>query len=526
MKIKLFISALAALIITNSAFSQTVNNEMTQAVIQVYNRLLQEDPTDYETYFHRANEYYKHNQYSKALSDIDNAIRYTPENEKDMLLQEYSLRANIYMMTNRKEDALKDITAAFLMNPADYVICYQKANLEYELGHYLEAKEGFKRMQRLNSRSVEALVGLARVSIKENNFGLANDYINKAVEFDQTNSQVYVRRASIRKEMGNNSGCVEDLLIAISLDNNNQKAFRELNEMANTDYRAVIAGISNVISQVPEQGMYYYIRGYIAMDHYHYASALEDFKYIRKENIYNYDGIYRSIAICYLHLGEYASALENIDYAISMTTENGKSYQVKAEILLAMKQYSEALDCVNRAIEKNEESEAVFILKGRAQILLSQYVDASSSFGEASMQNPANAETYLWRGYILSNYLGSQENAKGFYSRMLDAIQDENSVYSLKGFALLMTGREDLADKWIEKILSQNDNDGSNNYYAACYYSLRGDNASALICVEESLKKGFGSIYFWNDYSEGIVNLEKLRNDERYKNLIAKFLAQ
>ena len=169
------------------------------------------------------------------------------------------------MMTNRKEDALKDITAAFLMNPADYVICYQKANLEYELGHYLEAKEGFKRMQRLNSRSVEALVGLARVSIKENNFGLANDYINKAVEFDQTNSQVYVRRASIRKEMGNNSGCVEDLLIAISLDNNNQKAFRELNEMANSDYRAVIAGISNVISQVPEQGMYYYIRGYIAM---------------------------------------------------------------------------------------------------------------------------------------------------------------------------------------------------------------------------------------------------------------------
>ena len=57
MKIKLFISALAALMITNSSFSQTVNNEMTQAVIQVYNRLLQEDPTDFETYFHRANEY-------------------------------------------------------------------------------------------------------------------------------------------------------------------------------------------------------------------------------------------------------------------------------------------------------------------------------------------------------------------------------------------------------------------------------------------------------------------------------------
>lgn len=507
--------------ISNISSQQRKSNPMTKAVIDVYNKLLQEDPKDYETYFHRANEFYKQNLYMRALSDIDNAIKYTPETETDMLIQEYSLRANIYMMTDRKEDALKDMTSAVLLNPTDYVLCYQKANLDYELGNYSDAKEGYRRMQRLNSRSVEALVGLARVAIKENNLGLANDFINKAVEFDQTNSNVYVRRASIRKEMGNNSGCVEDLLIAISLDNNNSKAFKDLNEMANTDYRAVVSGISNVISQVPEQGMYYYIRGYIAMDHYHYTSALSDFKYLLEHNIYNYDGIYRSIALCYMNLAEYENALDNIEVAISMSADNSKSYQVKAQILNAMGNYSKALEHIEKSIEGSEENETNMTIKGRILINMENYIDASSAFGAASMYNPTNPEPYLWRGYTLKNYLFSQESAKTFYNRVAEADISELGIHSYKGFALLEVGERAKAEEWMQEMLSKPDNDGEINYYAACFYSLAGDEEKALEAVRTSVSKGFGSIYLWKDYSEGVINVSNLRDNDSFKEIIS-----
>ena len=523
MKLKFILPlAFAAVMAVNTGLAQENENPMSQAVIKVYDRLLKEDPKDYETYFNRANEYYKRNQYTKALSDIDNALQYTPESNKDLRLQEYSLRANINMMMDKKEEALKDITTAFLLSPNDYVICYQKANLELELDHFLEAKEGFKRLQRINSRSTEALVGLARVAVKENNIGLANDYINKAVELDQTNSNIYVRRASIRKSMGNNAGSVEDLLIAISLDNNNTTAYKDLNEMANEDYRAVMTGVSNVISQVPEQGMYYYIRGYIAMDHYHYVSALSDFEYIIKNHLYNYAGIYRNAAVCHLNLVQYEQALENINQAISMEEKNAKSYQVKAEILLAQKNYAEALNCINKAIEKGEENEESFVIKGRALTGSGDYIEASSAFGEASMHSPSSPLPYLYRGFVLERYLNSEESAKIFYTRAFKTSEENNTIYSLAGFALYKSGDKEAADKWVETMLDAGDNDGSVNYYSACYYSMTGDTEKALQCAEKSVNLGFGSLYLWNEYDEGLINVSAIRNNDRFKKIINK----
>lgn len=495
-------------------------NPMTQAVLNAYDRLLAEDPTDYETYFHRASEFYKRNLYMRALSDIDNAIKYTPESETDLRVQELSLRANINLMTNRKEEALKDFTAAFLLTPNDYVICYQKANLDYELGNYLEAKEGFKRMQRLNSRSVEALVGLARVAVKENNLGLANDYVNKAVEFDKTNSNVYVRRASIRLLLGNNAGSVEDLLVAISLDNNNKKAFRDLSEIANKDYRAVITGISNVIAQVPEQGMYYYIRGYISMEHYHYTSALEDFNYLISNEVYNYDGVFRSRAVCHLNLADFDHAIDDINRAISMTDDNAKSYQIKAEILLATGDYGEAMKCIDIALDKGGESFELNILKGRVQTAKGNYIDATTSFGEASMLNPTRPEPYLWRGYVLKNFLNSPESAKSFFRRAAEANEQDDTVYSLRGFALLELGEFDSANEWMATLLREGDNDGATNYYAACFFSHTGEIDKALDAVATSMAKGFGSRYLWQYYSEGVINVSLLRNDSRFGDIV------
>ena len=61
------------------AFSQSgLDNPISKAIMRVYEQQLEEDPQDYETYFKRAIEYYNHNQYAKALSDIDNALKYIP----------------------------------------------------------------------------------------------------------------------------------------------------------------------------------------------------------------------------------------------------------------------------------------------------------------------------------------------------------------------------------------------------------------------------------------------------------------
>ena len=197
--------------------SASIDNPVTQAVIRVYDAALAENPNDYMTWYKRANEYYRHNEYVHALDDVDKALALTPSSDSDTRFQAYMLRAGIYNQTNKHEQALADLESAIAIDPASYSAIYQKANTEYELGRYADARTDYTRLQRLNSRSTEALIGLARCSVKENNLSGASDMLQQAVDFDPNNPEIYVRRASVRRMMGDHNGAVDDLVLILYL---------------------------------------------------------------------------------------------------------------------------------------------------------------------------------------------------------------------------------------------------------------------------------------------------------------------
>ena len=91
------IIATAVALVTAAAVhaQKRIDNPMTRAVLDVYQRQLQEDPTDWETWMRRANEYYNHDEYMRALNDIDNALKYIPADKRDDRAAALMLRANI-----------------------------------------------------------------------------------------------------------------------------------------------------------------------------------------------------------------------------------------------------------------------------------------------------------------------------------------------------------------------------------------------------------------------------------------------
>ena len=113
----------------------------------VYDAELRANPEAYDIYFRRANEYYKFDQYLRALSDIDNAIKYAPADDAELLFQCYSLRADTYEMLGKWEEALADYTKALDYDPTSFMAMYQKANCEYELGRYADAKVSYNRLR-------------------------------------------------------------------------------------------------------------------------------------------------------------------------------------------------------------------------------------------------------------------------------------------------------------------------------------------------------------------------------------------
>lgn len=497
---------------------------MTKAVMNVYQQLLDEDPADYETYFRRANEYYKYNEYLKALDDINNALKYAPGNDTDTRFQAYTLRANIYEMLRKHDEALTDLNSAIALSPASYVTIYQRANVKYNLGRYSEAKADYQRMQRLNNRSQEALIGLARVAVKENNLGLANEYIDQAVAMTPSQADIYVRRASVRTMMGNDNGAVDDLILALSTDKNNTKALKGLVDLGKTNYPAVMTGLSNAIRQAPRVGMFYYLRAVIASSHHNYLAAITDFNKIINENLYNYHGLYGSLAECHYALGNYKEAINNINYAIGATVNNRDYYVTKAKIKRATGDYQDALACAERALAKDANHNPAIVQKALALSDAKEYDKASSLLGEAIMNDAEDPYNFMLRAWILDDFMNQENNANSFYARATELDVFNNDVRTLKGFALLHSGKQEKAISWIEGILkSLKETNGLEHYYATCLYAWAGDKDKAFENMELALQNGYANYHQWKNNNDAKINVAPLRDDPRFEILLNKF---
>lgn len=525
-KLKLSLAGVAlALASALPAGAQGLADPMTKAMMDVYEQELNANPKAYDVYFRRANEYYKFDQYLRALSDVDNAIKYAPADDADMQFQCHMLRGEIYQMLGKHTDALADFTEALRLDPSSFMALYQKGNEEYELGKYAEAKASFNRLRATNGRSAEALTGLARIAVKENNLGLASQYMDDAVSMMPSESDIYVRRASVRSMLGNNTGAVDDLIMAISIDSS-PKAFQELINMSNNDYPAVITALSNAVHQAPEQGMFYYIRAVIAQAHNHFPSAIDDYRKLIDDNMYNYAGIYASLGECYYALCDFDRALENINQAIGMTADNGVYYVPLAQTYRAQERYDDAMRSIESAVEKLGDNRAPALTeKGRLLYSLKKYQQAAEVFSELSIDSPDNPMYYMLRAWAtLAADKDRTSNALAIYRRMLDLDVNTALPSSLYGFALLFSGDKDGALRWAGEMLRDNhDTDGSVNYLCACLYAQAEETDRAFDCLEAALNKGYSNRYEFTRFDDARMSLAPLRSLPRFNELLTNY---
>ncbi len=506
----------------------SINNPVTRAAIRAYTEEIQENPQNYNALLGRGSEYYQHDDYVRAIEDFTEGLKYAPSKGEDAgaRMQLLLLRADIYNQTKRHEDALKDLTEAYLIAPDSYAIVYQKANTEYLLGKYAAADADYKRLRTLNPRSVESYIGQARVSVKQNNLGIANELLAQAVGLDPNNGDTFVRRASVRKLMGDHNGAVDDLILALSTnDQRPNDALKELLEYGNTNYAAVMAGLTNAMQSAPTNAMFPYLRAMIAQSHYKYLAALTDYKMIIDKGLYNYHGIYASLAECQYALGRYEEALESIETALGMTRGQASYFAVRSDILRALGRGEGAVTAAEAGLIVEPSNTDCLIAMGKARVATGSYAEASASFGEAVMNDTEDPQPLLLRAWVSRTYLKLEDTARS----LLRQASDINSygpedVRSLKGFALLELGEKEQALVWMERILRQNDDsDGLAHYYATCLYARADEPDRALECMAKSLELGFANYHLWTDAKEGWLNPGELRNELRFLNLLSRY---
>lgn len=513
---------------TSTGIAQNTQEQpLNRVVMEAYAQMLAENPRDYEVYLRRANEYYRNNDYTRALADINKAIEYTPASDKDIMFQELVLRAGIYEMGHRYSNALSDLNTALTLNPTSYQTICQRANVELELGLYRDARQDYTRLQRYNPRSTEALFGLAHVAVKEQNIGLANEYMTQAVALSSSDPDAYIQRAKVKACLNDYNGAATDLLQAFAMDGgSNGKALNELVKLAESNYSAVISALTDAIQQVPDGGAYYYIRANIAASHFHYHTAIDDLNHILQAHLYDYAGIYASLAECHYALCEFDKALDNIEYAIANYPDANrhKAYHVtRSKIYRAMHEYDKALLSVDTAIAKDPQFNDALTEKAMVLAATDKPAEATALLGEVSVNTPDKPYPYMLRAWIMNDCLNQPTGASSCYERLTDNVMDASNVRSLYGFALMFNGKMQEAAQWMDRCLETPAQDGLTHYYATCFYSWANQPDKAFNYMEAALQRGYANKYDWTINNDARINVSPIRNEARFQELLQRY---
>ena len=172
---------------------------------------------DAYAYWLRAKIYVKLHNYDSALNDLDNAIKYCPRKDKQMLFGIYENKADIYRRMDRFEDAIPFYKKAYqtAKKVAPEVLpelLMQQAHSHYMLKDYDAADEIYRSLLQDEVAKQSAMVGIARNMIERNDFQSAIDILKECEKYDDSYSDIYRFRMTAYATMGSVEEAIDDAI--------------------------------------------------------------------------------------------------------------------------------------------------------------------------------------------------------------------------------------------------------------------------------------------------------------------------
>lgn len=525
-----FIILLLACLGIGSANAQTTDedaalrNKINAAVMKVYDDALAKDPTDYNTRFARANQRYYNGDLTGALADVTACLAATSDSESDLRYDELLLRAKIYDATRQYSKEQDDLKQAIAINPSKLAGVDMMAKLALQQGDYPTAESNFNAILRQSPQNYDALYGLARVEAKRANFDKAQDYANRAVSLFPAEPQVYLNRADVYTMLGQYQPAAQDLIIAMSVSNNQQKAVRKLLAMSDSHYDEVMKALQMSIDNAPRVGTFPYLRATIAMRRMHFGQALKNLNFIIDNNLSGDYSVYFDQARCLFELQRYDEALNAVNKGLAANPSDAEAFVLKARIVEhqgAGANYAQAM----QVLQAGEQLQAAYVPNqlAQARLLIAQRQNDSAMalLNSVISANPRNNEALLLRGWVNKYRLRNTDAGLADFSL---AINNGSNLASLKGFALHELGRDDEARVWAQEIIRDNVLPGGESYaVASALLSDIGDTDQAVKYLENALANGYGSLFEVQTNVDPYVNLKLVRRSPDFGTLVDRY---
>lgn len=496
---------------------EAYNEEKYADAMDWFNRELTEHPDNGYAYVYISILRYGNQEYGKALSAIDNALKKLPKKDKEWKSLAFASRAEVYTAMGDTIKALEDLSKAIQTDPSNTRFYNSRAQLYYEQKNYALADADYQKMITMDPGDVMGYMGIGRNANAQERWDDAISQFNHVIKLAPDYSSGYSFRADayIGKKMWTEA--TDDIIKALDIDGDN-KAFYLMQTLPKDASELLKSKLKIQMTKQSTNRYWPYCLAVLANSNNDFDESIS---YYQKANALDANSLFlENIAKCYMNKEDYISALDYAERALSMSPEDFDVIDLKADILSRLGKYDECLIERDRYVAQYPEYPVAYL--SRADDLLSarRFNEAIEDYNTAIVLAPSLAEYpyLLMRRGDAFRFIGKKEEANKDYEALLIAEKDSVlSADSWTPFAYSGLGNVEKAIETMQYILGNDSTDvGGTLYNAACIYARLGKKSEAFRYLRDAIEKGYRHI----SHIESDYDLDCLRDMPEYQELV------
>ena len=493
---------------------ESIQNENLEEAIDYFKKDLQENPKNGYSFSWIAMLRAYEEDYGRALSAADMAIKLLPKKDAEYVIFAYSTRASVYLNLEDTVKAITDYTTAIKVKPDESDLFEKRAQIYYELGRYDLADADYHKMIELKPGDTMGYMGLGRNANAQKRWDDAIkqfDYVTKLAS-DYPSGYSFRAESYIGKEQWIEA--TDDIVKALTLDWD-QKALYMASELKDPAFTMVISKLKVQSAKSPNEGKWPYIIGFLYEQNNQYVKAIEYYEAANKRDVS--PSVYNRISMCQFELGNYDESLSSINQALNIDSTEVAYQALKANILYEMGDAKSAIAEWDKVLKAEPEYAFGYYRRGWFKELTGDVKGAIEDFSMSIVIDPNYAYAYSSRGDIYMKQ-GKADLAIADFTKVIE-LEDIPEKYECVHYAYHGLGNDEKAAAAMDSIISRDPENWHSYYDAACLYSRMKNKNKAIECLEKSFELGFTRFA----HLERDADLDFIRETPEYKALLAKY---
>lgn len=497
---------------------EAYNAEEYNDALEWFNRELSEHPDNGYAFVYISILRYGNDEYGKALSAINNALKHLPKKDKKWRSKAFATRAEVHAALEDTVKALDDMAEAIKTNPSDRQFYNRRAQLHYEQKNYALADADYQKMIELDGGDTMGYMGIGRNANAQKRWDDAICRFDHVIKLAPDYSSGYSFRAEAYMGQGKWAQAADDIIKALDIDGDN-KAFYLMGVWPKDVLDLMKSKLKIQMTKQPTNAYWPYCLGNVAQDNDDYDEAIS---YFEKANAIDANSVFsENIAECYLCKNELERALDYADRALAMSPEDYDVIDLKANILRLLCRYDECLIERDRYVAHYPEYPLAYFKRANERLGARRFSDAIEDYNTAIVLAPelANDSYILMRRGDAYRFLGKNDEARKDYEALLAVEKDSTlTAESWTPFAYTGLGDAEKAIETMQTIIATDTTDVSGSLYnAACIYARLGRKTEAIKYLKEAVEKGYTLFnHIATDY-----DMDCLRDMPEYQEIIS-----